>query len=110
MIQLKSKTLKNYYGDQFDDYELKYIHYNLIIENDSNEEYQLLMDDIKNIKQYIKDSFLIYFSDVDNLRKVLKNTKIIHLYQNDIYLRIRNQEEYNQYQKLNVKLNLIAVY
>jgi hypothetical protein len=107
LIKLTSNTLKNYYGEIPYEYDLKFIHYNIDIKEDTNEEYNKLDKDLKNIKGYTKESFMIYFSDILNLIKVINNTSIITIYSNDIYLRIRNQEEYEQYSNLNLDLNLI---
>lgn len=106
-IKLRSKSLYNYYSNNPDEYMLKFHHYNIIVENESDEEYNLLDRDINTIRKYNKDNSIIYFSDLDNLSKVMYNTKVFD-YLDDIFLRIRNNEEYEKYKKLKIDINLIV--
>ena len=107
MIKLKSQILKSYYGEIPHEYDLKFIHYTTDIGNNMYEEYKLLEDDLKNIKREVKDSFLIYFSNIFNLKNIIENTKIITKYKDDVYIRIRNQKEYNEYCKLEKNVYII---
>ena len=97
MIRLESNTLKNYYGESPKEYDLKFIHYSLDVEDN---EYEEIYNDLKNIKEEIRNSFLIYFSHVKDFNKILYNSKIImDKFGRDMYLRIRNQDEYDKYKK-----------
>ena len=101
MINLKSKTLQNYYGEHPDDYNIKFIHHNIDIfdENNTTEEYEKLAKDFENIYKYDKKSFLLYFSDIDNYFKVLNHIDIHSLYNDKIYLRLRDISEYKKLKK-----------
>ena len=101
MINLKSKTLQNYYGEYPDDYNIKFIHHNIDIFDEFNtkEEYEKLKEDFDNIYKYDKKSFLLYFSDIDNYLKVLSHIDIHELYNDKIYLRIRDISEYERLKK-----------
>ena len=107
MIRLKSETLKKYYGEIPREYDLKFIHFEIDISKESKDEYQFIEEDLKAVQQYVQDSFMIYFSDIDNLCKMIKNTKIIENYFPNIYIRIRNSREYEQYKSLKCNLTLI---
>lgn len=108
MIELKSKTMQAWYGKIPYEYNLKFIHYNLEIWECTRKEFQLLERDIQAVKAEIKDSFLLYFSDIGNLELVSKNTNILSQYAEDIYVRIRNQQEYEAYRQTAKNLNLIV--
>ena len=45
MIKLESNTLKNYYGEKPNDYDVKFIHYSLDVEDG---EYEEIYNDLKN--------------------------------------------------------------
>lgn len=107
MIKLESKTLKNYYGGEPNEYDLKFIHYNIDVFENTKEEYELIYIDLMKIKELLQEDFRIYFSDINNLSKIINNTNIVNEYKDDIYLRIRNREEYEEYKKLNIKINLL---
>ena len=86
MVRLESSTLKNYYGENPNDYDLKFIHYWL---NEEDNEYEEIYNHIKSIKGDIRNAFLIYFSHVSDFNKILYSSKIImEKFQNDMYLRI----------------------
>ncbi len=105
MIKLESNTLKNYYGEKPNDYDVKFVHYSLDVEDG---EYEEIYNDLKNIKEEVRNSFLIYFSHVKDFNKILYNSKIImDKFKKDMYLRIRNQDEYNKYKKANTKVLLV---
>ena len=70
MIQLKSETLKKYYGEIPREYDLKFIHFEIDISKESKDEYKFIEEDLKAVQQYVQDSFMIYFSDIDNLGSV----------------------------------------
>lgn len=105
-MKLKSKTLTNYYSSDPDDYTIKYHHYNIVVDDESKIEYELLEDDIKKIREYNQDNSIIYFSDIINLKKVINNTSIIEN-ANDIYIRIHSNKEYQDFKKLNLDINVI---
>ena len=105
-IELKSKSLSNYYSTKPDNYTLSFHHYNVIVDNESNNEYMLLERDIELIRNLNKENSVIYFSDIENLIKVMNNTNIFNRL-NDIYLRIRNVEEYRNFNKLNININVV---
>lgn len=100
MIELVSKTLLNYYKNNNREYIIKFLHYNLDIMEDTPEEYKKIEQDLKTIYDYNPTSFLVYFSDVDNYSKFVKNINLD--YSNNIYLRIRDVEEYNKLKSLNL--------
>lgn len=106
-MQFKSKTLTNYYSSNPDDYTLRFHHYNIVVDDESKAEYELLEDDIKKLREYNQDDSIIYFSDILNLQKLVNNTTIIDN-QNDVYLRIRNNEEYQEFKKLNLNISIIV--
>ena len=66
----------------------------------------LLERDIELIRNLNKENSVIYFSDIENLIKVMNNTNIFNRL-NDIYLRIRNVEEYRNFNKLNININVV---
>lgn len=106
MVRLESSTLKNYYGENPNDYDLKFIHYSLDVEDN---EYEEIYNDLKSIKGDIRNAFLIYFSHVSDFNKILYSSKIImEKFQNDMYLRIHNQDEYDRYKKANTKITLVV--
>ena len=107
MINLKSKTLCNYYSDNPDEYYIKFIHHNIIITDESTIEYQKLNEDLKNIYKFDPIAFIIYFSDINNYIK-LKNNINIDIYKEKIYLRIRNKNEYQKLIKYN-KINNLKI-
>ena len=105
MIKLESNTLKNYYGENPSNYDVKFIHYSLDVVDG---EYEEIYNDLKNIKEEIRNAFLIYFSHVKDFNKILYNSKIImDKFKKDMYLRIRNQDEYNKYNKSDAKVLLV---
>ena len=104
--KFKSKTISNYYTGNPDNYILSYHHYNIIVDNDSKEEYYLLEKDIELLRRYNKENSILYFSDIDNLKKIKDNTNIFNNL-NDIYLRIRNKKEYEEFKKLDMDINII---
>lgn len=106
MIDLKSKSLIDYYTNNPDDYTIKYHHYNIIVSNDSNDEYKNIEEDINSFRKINQDNSIIYFSDLKNFKKINNNTDILKN-SKDIYLRIRNDEEYSNYKLLKIKVNLI---
>ena len=104
--KFKSKTISNYYTGNPDNYILSYHHYNIIVDNDSKEEYYLLEKDIELLRRYNKENSILYFSDIDNLKKIKDNINIFNNL-NDIYLRIRNKKEYEEFKKLDMDINII---
>ena len=52
--KFRSKTISNYYTSNPDNYILSYHHYNIIVDNDSKEEYYLLEKDIELLRRYNK--------------------------------------------------------
>ncbi len=109
MILLKSKTLSNYYGNTPNEYELKFIHYNIDVAEESKEEYQNIEKDIIEINNYDPESLIIYFSDINNLSKILINTNIINRFKDRTYLRIRNLKEYENYKNIDNINNITLI-
>lgn len=107
MVKIKSETLKKYYGEEAYDYDIRFIHYNIEINKKSKEELLLLEEDLNQIYSYANENFKIYFSNLDSLRFVKENSSIIDLYKKNIYVRIRNNKEYEIFYKLNSKLKLL---
>lgn len=104
--KFKSKTISNYYTGNPDNYILSFHHYNIVVDNDSKEEYYLLEKDIELLRKYNKENSILYFSDINNLKKIKDNTNICNNL-NDIYLRIRNKKEYEEFKKLDLDINII---
>lgn len=104
--KFKSKTISNYYTGNPDNYILSFHHYNIVVDNDSKEEYYLLEKDIELLRKYNKENSILYFSDINNLKKIKDNTNICNNL-NDIYLRIRNKKEYEEFKKLDMDINII---
>ena len=77
MIDLKSKSLIDYYTNNPDDYTIKYHHYNIIVSNDSNDEYKNIEEDINSFRKINQDNTIIYFSDLKNFKKINNNTDIL---------------------------------
>ena len=105
----RSKTITNYYSNTPDEYILKFHHYNILVDNNSKEEYLLLESDIQILRNINKQHSIIYFSDLDNFEKVLVNTNILDNAE-DVYLRIRNEREYKKYKGLKKKVNIVIEY
>jgi len=101
VIELKSKTLCSYYGDNPSEYYLKFIHHNIDVMEDSVEEYKKMEEDFENIYNFDKNSFMLYFSDIQNYIKVVNHINIQKLYKDKIYLRIRSIDEYIQLKDIN---------
>ena len=108
MITLKSKTLCNYYGQNPDEYYIKFIHHNIDIIDEEDDEYKKIEEDLKNIYEFDNKAFVLYFSDTDNFLKLDQHLNIRTLYKDKIYLRIRKKEEYEKLIKYN-KLNNIKI-
>lgn len=106
MINLKSKSLIDYYSNNPDDYTIKYHHYNIVVNNDSKDEFENIEEDINSLRKINQYNSIIYFSDLDNLKKIKYNTNICNNL-NDIYLRIRNKKEYEEFKKLDLDINII---
>lgn len=106
IIILKSKTFKDYYGENPNEYDLKFVHHNIIVLDDSIVECKKIEDDFNNIYNFDKKAFLIYFSDTENYLKITKHINIHHLYKNKIYLRIRNTKEFQNIKQINKERNI----
>lgn len=104
--KFKSKTKSNYYTSNPDNYILSFHHYNIVVDNDSKEEYYLLEKDIELLRKYNKENSILYFSNINNLKKIKYNTNICNNL-NDIYLRIRDKKEYEEFKKLDLDINII---
>lgn len=105
-VKFKSKTISNYYTNNPDNYTLSFTHFNIVVDNDSKEEYNLLENDVELLRKYNKENSILYFSDIQNLKKVKNNTNICD-YLNDIYIRIRNKEEYEEFKRMDLDVNVI---
>ena len=51
MINLKSKSLIDYYSNNPDDYTIKYHHYNIVVNNDSKDEFENIEETEKNAEE-----------------------------------------------------------
>lgn len=107
MISLKSKTLSDYYGNNPNEYYIKFIHHNIDIVDESDEEYKKISEDFNSIYKFDKEAFIIYFSDVKNYIKIINHIDI-RKYIGKIYLRIRTNKEYQKFIQNN-KLNNIKI-
>ena len=68
MIDLKSKSLIDYYTNNPDDYTIKYHHYNIIVSNDSNDEYKNIEEDINLFRKINQDNCRVKGSSYFNKR------------------------------------------
>lgn len=93
---IKSQTFQDYYGTNPNEYYIKYIHHNIDISNDSEEEYANIKEDFKRLYDLDNNAFIIYFSDVENYIKISNHIDIEKMYEGKIYLRIRNLDEYKK--------------
>lgn len=97
MLQIESKSLLDYYGRNPQNYSIGFIHYQVNLYEEAEEEYQLLEKDFCHIKEYVgEEKFKIYFSDLETLNKIFQNTKILEKFSKFIYVRIRNNDELSQ--------------
>ena len=96
MINLISKSLCDYYLNNIDEYYIKSIHHNIIISDETKDEYKKLSEDFNNIYNLDNNAFLLYFSDVENYNKVFNNVDLTP-YKEKIYLRIRNKKDYEEF-------------
>ena len=75
--KFKSKTISNYYTGNPDNYILSFHHYNIVVDNDSKEEYYLLEKDIELLRKYNKENKFdrnpYVTLDFDKLNKVVFN-------------------------------------
>lgn len=113
MLKFKSKTLIDMYGDNFEKYDIAFIHYALKVRDNSNEEYKLLEEDIDSLKQVVNDNqFKLYFYDIDSFKEVMNNTNIVNKYHDYIYVRINNEDELKELSGLigNNRVNAIVDY
>lgn len=99
MISLESKTFCNYYGSNPSEYELKFIHYNIDVADNSEDEYNKIRQDLKKIYEFDKKAFIIYFSNVENYNKIINYINIHEIYKDKIYLRVRDINEYREIQQ-----------
>ncbi len=99
MISLESKTFCNYYGSNPSEYDLKFIHYNIDVFDDSEDEYKKIKQDLKKIYEFDKNAFIIYFSNVENYSKIISYININEIYKDKIYVRIRDINEYRKIQQ-----------
>ena len=110
-MKLKSKNLISYYREHPEDYDLGFIHYNLEIDYESEEEYKMIEEDLNNIKEYVGDAFFkIYISDIKDLRKLSEHTNILQDYVSYLTVRVRNENEYNEISKIVPNCHLIVPY
>ena len=105
MVSIKSKTLQDYYGNNPDEYYIKFIHHNIDVIEDSKEEYLKINEDFNNLYNLDKEAFLIYFSDIENLIKISSNIDLSS-YKEKVYLRIRNINEYKNFLQYNYFSNI----
>lgn len=99
MINIMSKTLSDYYGNNPDEYYIKFIHHNIIVSDENKDEYKIISEDFKNIYDLDNATFLLYFSDVENYNEIVNNIDLTP-YRDKIYLRIRNIDEYDKFIKI----------
>lgn len=106
MIKFKSKTFQEYYEYVYD-YALKFFHYSFNLSENSEEEYKLIEDDIDTIRDYLSDDyFKLYFGELDTLEKLFNNTNIFNKYKDFIYIRIRDNTEYNKMKSIIGNMNV----
>lgn len=113
MFKLKSKSLIDYYGETPIDYNICFIHYGIDILEDSKEEYNLILEDLINIKNNVpKEIYKIYFSTLEDLKKITNNTNILDKLIDDIYVRIRNNNDILELNKIinNKSIKIIIDY
>lgn len=107
LLRLKSSTFKSFYGEYPNDYDIKFMHFGIEIENDE-EEYKFINEDLKNIKHFSGDDlFKLYFSTVHNLIEFLDNISLPQEYLKFIYLRIRDNKDIEALNKLGSEINLV---
>ena len=101
MIKLNSKSLINYYGEIPNNYNICFVHCNIDVIDDSKEESERILNDLINIKNNIsKELFKVYFSSLEDLKILVNNTNILDILFNDIYIRIRNNNELEELNKI----------
>lgn len=111
MLELSSKTLKEYYGEKPSDYNIKFCHYSYDILEETSEEYRAIKKDLKNIKEYVGDEyFKLYFGEVDTLQKLNNMCNILDDYLDFIYVRVRNENEYKNLNRVvgNLPIKIIV--
>lgn len=113
MLRLESKSLIEYYGINPQNYDLGFIHYQVDLMEETEEEYHLLEQDFYHIKEYVgEEKFKIYFSELDTLEKIIQNTNVLEKFLNFIYIRIRNVDELLKLNKIipnkNIKIIIDA--
>ena len=78
MLRLESKSLIEYYVINPQNYDLGFIHYQVDLMEETEEEYHLLEQDFYHIKEYVwEEKFKIYFSELDTLEKIIQNTNVL---------------------------------
>lgn len=113
MLKFKSKTLIDMYGDNFEQYDIAFIHYALKVRDNSSDEYKLLESDFDNLKEVVNDNqFKIYFYDINSFKEVMDNTNTVNKYHDYIYVRINNELELKELSNLigNTRVNTIIDY
>ena len=103
MINIISKSLSDYYGNNPDEYSIKFIHHNIIVSDNSEEEYKKLNEDFKNIYNLDSNAFILYFSVVENYKKIFNNIDLTP-YKEKIYMRIRSKNEYEMINHDDIKI------
>lgn len=95
MIELKSKTLTEYYGKNPVKYDVKFLHYQIDLADLESLELELLEDDLENILEFVGEKyFKIYFSDLTTLGTIMNKTAIYQKYREFVYVRIRNKKDF----------------
>ena len=100
MIHLESKTFSDYYGFEPNEYYLKFVHHDVEIAENNEDEYDRIKRDLKEIYNFDKKSFILYFSSVENYINFLIYIGVDNTYEDKIYLRIRNIDEYQKFQQI----------
>ena len=100
-MNFKSDTFCKYYGTNPLEYDTKFMHFNIDISDESENEYNLIKEDLNNLYQYDSEAFLLYFSDVANYIKITSHIDINNIYNDKIYLRIRSEDDYQTLLKYN---------
>ena len=70
MINLKSRSLIDYYSNNPDDYTIKYHHYNIVVNNDSKDEFENIEEDINSLRK-INQYNSIYLKKKYNIVSIL---------------------------------------
>jgi hypothetical protein len=96
-IVLKSKMFKELYGTHPNKYDIKYVHYCLLLGKEYNKEYSLIGEDIKNMYDFLGTTyFKLYFACPNDFLDFLFKVSISKDILSGCYVRVHNTDEYKQ--------------